>query len=203
MSYPEEFKTFIYANYIGISNKELMQRLNNALGTSYTIQQVKAYKKNHKLNSGLDGRFPKGHTPANKGKTWDELNIPKESQESSRRTCFKKGNAPHNRVPVGTEQMKCDGYVWCKIAEPDKWRQKHILLYEQHHGITISKGMLVTFLDGNRENFSIDNLTLISMSINQYLNKKSLRFADKDLTKTGIAISRLQAKIFEVERKEK
>lgn len=202
-AYPDDIKDFISRHHVGTGCKELMLMLNDAFGTSYTVSQIRAYKKNHKLNSGLDCRFHKGNTPANKGKKWDEMNIPKKNQEASRRTCFKAGHSPHNRTPVGTELMKADGYVWRKIAEPNKWRQKHIIIYEKYHGIKILKGKLVTFLDGNRENFSIDNLTLISQSENQYLNKMGLRFADNDLTKSGIAIARLRVAISQVESRGK
>lgn len=76
-----------------------------------SVKQIKAYKKNHGLNSGLDGRFNSGHTPFNKGKKglggWEP-------------TQFKKGNKPWNYLPVGPERVNGDGYVDTKIADPNK-----------------------------------------------------------------------------------
>jgi hypothetical protein len=76
-------------------------------------------------------------------------------------TRFKKGQRPYNHVPVGTELVKHDGYVWRKIAEPNKWRQKHLLLWEETHGAPPAKGMKVCFKDGNRLNVVPDNLECI------------------------------------------
>lgn len=39
-----------------------------------------------------------------------------------------------NTKPVGTERKRADGYIWVKIAEPNTWKEKHVLLYESVHG---------------------------------------------------------------------
>jgi hypothetical protein len=79
-------------------------------------------------------------------------------------TRFQKGQRAHNHVPVGTELVKHDGYVWRKVAEPNKWRQKHLLMWEEAHGAPPGKGMKVCFKDGNRANVVIDNLECIPQS---------------------------------------
>ncbi|MEA5031966.1 MAG: HNH endonuclease [Sphaerochaeta sp.] len=197
----DEVKAFINSHYKGITTKELTNLVNAKFDTSFSIQQLLNYKKNHKLNSGLTGYFQKGHEPSNKGKRMEEFLSP-ETIKKFKQNQFDKGHRPHNHLPVGTEILRPDGYVWRKIGEPNKWLQKHHILYKQYHGTGIPEGQCVTFLDGDRHNFEKDNLALVSLPENQYLNKMGLRFEDQELTKTGIAIARLQVTITKKTRKE-
>ena len=104
------------------------------------------------------GQFRKGQEPPNKGKKWDDF-MSKEAQERSRSTTFKKGNIPKNHMQVGDEAKTTDGYWKVKIAEPNKWAYKHILLWQQHHG-EIPEGHLIYFVDGNQDNVTIENLAM-------------------------------------------
>jgi hypothetical protein len=187
-------------NHKGISHKAMASAINKKFRLAITERQILSYYKNHHLNSGLTGRFEKGSSPANKGKSWDDFMEP-ESQKSCRRTCFKKGHRPHNSRPVGSEVVHKDGYVWVKVAEPNKCRQKQRLVWEEAHG-KIPSGMFITFLDENPQNCALDNLALISKEENGILNKSGFRFDDPDLTKTGVAISKLKAMTTKKEKKE-
>jgi len=114
----------------------------------------------------------------------------------------------HNGIPktapkkaIGDEYTK-RGYVFVKVSNKDKansyykgtWKLKHVLIWEQANG-KIPKGYRVTFLDGNKSNFSLDNLALITSMENVQLNAQRLRTNDKDLTKTGLMIIRLDMAI--------
>jgi len=191
--WPKQVADFIAAHCKGLTTKQLTDMVNAEFGTDITTDRMLSYKKNHKLKSGFTGQFEKGHIPYTKGKRIEEFMSP-DAIERSSRTYFKKGNSPKNRVPVGTEVVKDDDYLWRKIAEPNKWRQVHRLVYEQLHG-SIPKGMCVTFLDGDRRNFSPDNLVLISQDENRILNHKGLRHTDKTIATTGIALARLESTI--------
>lgn len=191
--WPKEITDYIAAHCEGNTTRQLTDMVNAEFGTDITADRMLSYKKNHKLKSGFTGQFEKGHVPFTKGKRMESLMSP-ESLERCRKTYFKKGNSPKNRVPVGTEVVKDDGYLWRKIAEPNKWRQVHRLVYEQLHG-SIPKGMCVTFLDGDKRNFSQDNLVLISQDENRILNHKRLRHTDKTIATTGIALARLESTI--------
>lgn len=184
-----EARDFIYANVAGISTEKLTSLVNDRFGTAYSVGQMLSYKKNHGLNSGLTGRYEKGSVPANKGKRLEDFMSP-ETIEAFRKNTYRTGHLPHNHQPVGTEVVRGDGYIWRKVAEPNRWREKHRIVYESYHG-EIPKGKCVTFLDLDHRNFSRENLVLVSKAENQYLNKMSLRFTDRELTKTGIAIARL------------
>lgn len=120
------------------------------------------------------GFFQKGQVPYNKGKKLDEF-MSKEAQEKLFQTTFKAGHMPHNYLPVGTEiLMKKDGYIKVKIADPKKWKLKHRLVWQQHHG-KIPKGYNVQFHDGDRTNCAIDNLFLITRE-EQVINNSIIRY---------------------------
>jgi hypothetical protein len=177
---PEE-KQFIRDNYLGIKNKDLTSKLNQTFGTNFTIRQVKAFKHKSKLDSGLTGYFPKGNESWNKGKY----------VRYSPATEFKKGNKPANWVPLGTEKLKADGYVYVKVQDGKlnrNWKQKHIMLWEKNHG-PIPQGSCVIFADGNKLNFELENLILIKRSQLLIMNKNKLIYDDPELTKTGVIIS--------------
>lgn len=63
---PEQHQ-FLENNVKGMGNQELTNLINDKFETDFTRQQIKTYKKNHNLSSGLTGHFPKGHVPINKG----------------------------------------------------------------------------------------------------------------------------------------
>lgn len=108
------------------------------------------------------GMFKKGCAPPNKGKKWSEY-MSKEMQENSRKTTFKKGNIPPNHRQVGSERITRDGYIEIKIQEPNVFKFKHRVIWEEHNG-TIPKGHNIQFRDKNPLNCTIENLYMISRS---------------------------------------
>ncbi|WP_426576718.1 HNH endonuclease signature motif containing protein [Xenorhabdus stockiae] len=81
-----------------------------------------------------------------------------------------KGNIPHNTRPVGTERINADGYVYVKVNKSKRWKLKHHVVWEAHHG-KLPAGVVVIFKDGNQENFHIDNLLMVTRQENVILNK--------------------------------
>lgn len=172
---------YLRNNVKGIGNKELTEMVNKHFGINLDVQQIRNAKKRYGLNSGITGYFEKGHIPFNKGKKgiggWEP-------------TQFKKGHKPHNYKPVGTERVNGDGYIDIKIEDPNKWRGKHILTWEEHNG-PIPNGHVVIFGDGNNRNFDINNLILVSRQQLLILNRNNLIQNDADLTRTGVIIADL------------
>lgn len=101
-------------------------------------------------------RFTKGHTPANKGRKMSP-----EHYAKCQPTMFQKGHSSHNHKEVGSERVNVDGYIEIKVAEPNKWRCKHRIIWEQHNG-EIPKGYNVQFKNHNPLDCRIENLYLIS-----------------------------------------
>ena len=178
-----EVMEFIQENSAGRQSSELHEMLTEKFGEIMTLGQLRAFKKNHRITSGCDTRFKKGQEPWSKGK-------PHELTGRSAETVFRKGHRPHNTVPVGTISDKVTGYLRIKVAEPNRWRFLHHIVWEQKHG-PIPKGHMVIFLDGNRYNCEPENLALISMAEHGVMAKLGMRFEDAELTKCSITMARL------------
>lgn len=183
--YTQEEREFIKAFAPGRGHGEIAAGFNERFGGSLSVGQIKAYLKNNKISTGRSGRFQKGDTPANKGTHrggWEP-------------TQFRKGNVPANHKPVGAESIKNIGargcrYVHVKVAEPNKWRMKHVLVWEKHNG-PVPKGKVIIFLDGNQLNTDIENLRVISRGIHAIMNKRGLRQLDAAHTESAIHVAEL------------
>ena len=109
-----------------------------------------------KSPSSIASRFPKGHTPVNKGKK-----VSPETYAKCQPTMFKNGHTPVNHREVGSERINVYGYIEIKVAEPNRWRLKHRVIWEQVNG-AIPKGFNVQFKNHNSQDCRIENLYLIS-----------------------------------------
>ena len=166
--FPQDVKDYIQANYKGVGPTEMCAQLNDHFGgTTYEVKQLRTYYKNHKLNSGLTGYFKKGQIPFNKGRK----GVCAPGCEKSH---FHKGHTPHNTLPVGTELVKGDGYRWRKIADPNTWKQSHILLWEAAHG-PVPKDNVLIFLNGDKNDVRIDNLALVTRAEHLELTRSKLK----------------------------
>jgi len=79
---------------------------------------------------------------------------------------FEIGQEPHTTQPVGAIVEDGYGYLKKKIRDdlrPTRlnWVYVHRMIWEQHYG-PIPAGQNVCFKDGNKRNFDIDNLELVS-----------------------------------------
>lgn len=181
-------------NAKGKSGHELARLLNEKFGTAFTYDQMRAYLRNHKIGTGFDARFKKGHVPDNKGKK-----MPPEVYKKCARTMFKKGNVPYCKMPVGTEIVKSDGYLWVKIAEPNKWKQKHRLLWEAEHG-PVPKGHKLIFADRNRMNISLDNLVLVTDADLLRMMNNKLLYENAEATKAGVTVAKLMGAVSKLKK---
>lgn len=174
----------------GKSNKELTKTINDKFGRRLKVSQVKSWKANHKISSGLDGHFKKGVAPWNKGKKIGSHGRTAEFQ-------FKSEPRPEDRKPIGTKTLRADGYIWVKINNDipfkRRWKQLHRLIWEKHNGPIPGDKKLI-FLDGNRKHVELKNLALVSNRENLEMNRYGLNFKNPELTKTGINIAKLNIK---------
>jgi len=115
------------------------------------------------------------------------FNMTRQSVKSLRRY-YKiiKGRGKYDPYPVFTERVNKNGYIKIK-DESGKWRNKHTYLWEQVNG-KVPPGQIVIFLDGNKNNCTLENLGIVSKADQVMLTKLELRFTDPDYTMTGIAI---------------
>lgn len=193
--FTEEQERFIRENYKGISNQELADLINEKFGLSITSKQIANYKKRNGFDSGLTGRFKKGHVPWNKGL--------KGINTGGEAGWFKKGHLPLNYKPIGSERIdKKDGYVLVKVQDhglyQERWRLKHVVLWEKVHG-KVPEDHVIAFLNGDKTDIRIDNLVLLSRTELAQMVRYGYFSNDPELTKAGIQLIRLQNKIGEFE----
>lgn len=187
--YTPEQKDFIYKNNYGKYAKELAVLFNQEFETNITAKEIKYFRHNHRLNSGLTGQFQKGHITHNKGKKQIEY-MSKEAIERTKTTRFKKGNTPQCHRQVYEERISVNGFWEIKVKEPNKWMSKHRWIWEQANG-KIPKGNIIIFLDGDKNNLSLDNLKMISRQENLVMNKHGLRYNNKETTEVGNTLAKV------------
>lgn len=197
--YTEAQANFIRDNITGRTIPDLTQIFNSHFKLKIRCSQIRAYARNHELRSGVNCQFSKGHTPFNKGK---------KGMGGWKPTQFPKGHRPYNYQPVGSERVRThhsdrttrDDYIDVKIAEPNVWKAKHIIIWEAHNG-PVPKGHAIIFGDGDNRNFDPNNLILVSRKQLVVLNKKRLIQNDADLTRTSLIIADIYSKISERKRR--
>ena len=169
--YTEEERQFLKEFIPGHTRKEIQEAFNDRFGCNISIWAVKSYMSRHKIRNGVVKVFPKGRTPANKGKKMPNSQV---------------------RKPVGTEYTGPNGYVKIKIAEPDKWVPKQRYIWEQTYG-PIPDGYMVVFRDNNKQNVDISNLMLVSKPqgavLNRHLGKYPVELKDTALLLADLKIA--------------
>ena len=193
--FTDEIRKFIYENNSGRTAAQLTEMVNARFRKTLTVTQIKAFRKNHHLVSGLTGRFEPGHIPSNKGRKG--FHAP-----GSEKGWFKKGGIPHNHVPVGTEVIATTGYLKVKVAEPDVWEFKHVLVWEKHNGKR-KPGTKIIFLNGDRLDVRIENLKCISNAEHATMCKKSLYGSTAEVTEPSLQMVRVIQKIRKLEQENK
>lgn len=195
--YTPEIKRFIAENVAGVKNKDLTRMVNEKFGTNISENSIASYKNKHGLKSGLDfysfcrkkgdppnaTSWKKGHISHNKGKKG--LKNP-----GSEKGWFKKGTTPKNWRPVGTERVRGDGYVWIKVAEPNKWRQKQRVVWEEAFG-PIPQGMKIIYKDKNRQNVTLENMMLVTDAQMAILHGYGMYKQQPELTEAGVGVAKL------------
>jgi hypothetical protein len=113
-----------------------------------------------------EGRFVSGfnYSPETEFKpgthTSPETEI-KPGQRLSPATEFRKGQAAHNKLSVGSVTVRTDvngkPRAWVKVAEPNKWRQRAVVVWEKDHG-PLPRGRVVHHKDRDTLNDTPSNL---------------------------------------------
>lgn len=197
VDWTEDKKQFILEHYYLTPHKTLTELFNKEFGINVPVTTIRSYLKRHHLVNGLSGKFYKGQPSNNKGKKMSP-----EIYEKVKHTFFKKGTVPPKKVPVGTEVLRDDGYLKVKIAEPNVWKQKHRLVWEENYG-KVPKGMKVMFLDGDKTNCEISNLKLISKQASLIMNRNDMNYDNALLNDVASNTAELMAKRFELKNKKK
>lgn len=179
--YTEEHIDFLKTNVKGVRFSMLTDMFNQHFNLNKTSSEISSRCKFLKISNNRVTRFVKGHIPFTAGtKGYMKVNS----------GSFKKGHLNKSTRPVGSERICVTGYVQVKIAEPKTWKQKHMLVYEKHHG-QIPKGSAIIFLNGDRADCRIDNLFLVTRRELVYINKNKLNYENPDIKKSAVILTKL------------
>ena len=189
MIYTSEKRAFLFEYIPGHHRKEIMIAFNERYPeTPITINQVTAFIKNNHVYTGFTGRFEKGRTSHNKG-----VKMSPDQYEALRPTMFKKGQRPHNFKPVGSTRVNVDGYVEVKVADPNTWRARSRLVYEQTNG-KIPRNHCVLHKNGVKTDDRLENLIVVSHAELAAINKSGL-FTENGLDMNEVVINLARLKI--------
>jgi hypothetical protein len=182
----------------GRSYAEIAKIFNEKFGFAISATAMSSLLGRYSLCNGRDGRFLPGLVPHNKGKKGFYA-------PGSEKGWFKPGQMPSDTMPLGSERINAYDYVEVKYSEKsgppkNRWKGKHVLIWEKAHGPK-PKSHVVVFADGNRRNFKLGNLVLVSRRELSILNHANmLASKNKDITKVSVNIARLKVLLADKKR---
>lgn len=221
--YTKEQDDWIRENLvIGQPIRILAEKFNKKYGTDIQRRNMAGHI-NHALKinySTYDGKFTKGHSSWNKGLKIKEARPDVYQKMKDSGTWFGpnnlSGSALQRYKQIGYIRSKDkDGFRYIKVrdehfsnsragntARQKNWKSLHHHIYEQAYG-PVPEGYVIKFLDGNKENLALDNLAIVSRAELAVINRHRLNFKDKDLSATGINISKVILKTSQLRSKTK
>lgn len=174
-SYTPEQITFLSEHVEGTKYPVLAEMFNARFGCNKTAQTIKSVCRYKGLHNGIDPRFRAGFTPKNRFPVW---------------TC----QHGERTQPIGYEYVNVRGFTIVKIAEPNQWRAKHIVIWEEKNG-PLPKGNVVLFANGNRQDFRLDNLIMLTSSEWSYLRMQGKLSDNEDANRAAILIAKVTARV--------
>jgi hypothetical protein len=130
------------------------------LKKSAEFKTVLAEKASNRIRgAGKSTRIQPGTIPWNKGK-------PHPSTGRTAETQFKPGGLPHTWRPIGTRRVTKDGYLEEKVTDtgytPADYVPLHHLVWTEAGNPPVPKSHALVFRDGDKRNFAVENLELIT-----------------------------------------
>lgn len=163
--YTQEKINYIKSIFRGHLRREVIEMYNKKFNENMTFNEYMAFRKKYGLKNEVNQKF-------------DGSNI-----------------NPNPPAPIGHEIIyynKGLKRIKVKVGE-NKWVEKTRYIYEQHYG-KIPDNCFIIFLDGNRDNYNIENLKCITTKQHRTMAGNKLYFGNKDLTETGIDVAKLMIK---------
>ncbi|MGM8871581.1 HNH endonuclease signature motif containing protein [Psychrobacter sp. 2Y5] len=115
---------------------------------------------------------------------------------------FKKGHKVRSK-PIGYECQRSNGDIYIKVAQPNVYKRKKFIVWEEHHG-PIPANHEIRFLDNDKTNCTIDNLICVPSDISINVNVHNPADTDQpELNKAIYLTEVLKREIREVLKREK
>jgi hypothetical protein len=199
---------FIRDNAGGRSREEMLDMFNRRFGLSVNKSQLKSIFDRHGIHNGTSRRFTpeeiqfiRDNIRENNGTELLEMfnrrfAIPI-TKNQLLTMCWNRKLYMH-RKDVGTERVY-HGYVFVRTTGYPRWKIKHRIVWEAANG-PVPEGHAVIFADGNKTNFALENLLLVSQQELAVMNNRGFVFPDGDLSRAGKAVADLIMLIHDRER---
>ena len=110
----------------------------------------------------------------------------------------KDGNRCLQEKPIGTVSKWECGYTRIKTGK-NEWEFIQRYVWKEHHG-EIPPGHSVIFLDGNTDNYNIENLALVNRNELMKYNSMRLNSSDQELNRVAVNLAKIMTKSKELER---
>jgi hypothetical protein len=190
IKYTSEQLDFIKANCT-MTRSDLTKAVNLNFGTTFTVDQITSLCTRNKWKSGRTGCFEIGNKPWNTG----TKGVCKPNSGN-----FKKGQITWNKKPIGYERIcSKDGYVLVKTAEPNVFKLKHRLVWENLNG-PVPEGMVIAFKNMDRRDCRIENLMLMSKANMATYSKLYVKKANELTNETCLLMAKIKTKQSELKR---
>ena len=148
----------------GTPRKEIVKKLNDKFNLNLTLLQVRDCMNGRGIRNNIDKRF---------------------SAESG-------GNRCQQEKPIGTiSKWEC-GYTRIKTGK-NEWEFIQRYVWKKHHG-EIPPGHSVIFLDGNTNNYNIENLALVNRNELMKYNSMKLDSDNQELNRVAVNLAKLMTK---------
>ena len=177
--YSAEMNQWLLDNYKHYTNQLLTAKLNEIFNVRATVSAIE-----HKL-SRLGIKHTADEIKSNYGKY----------RRRASELRFKKGQPSVRRKPIGYERHTKEGYIMVKVTEPNVFEAKHRYIWQQHYG-KIPEGCMIIFVNGDKNDYRIENLACVSRSDNCYINKLGIANTGHrdDIGNVKIAMAKLVKK---------
>ncbi|ENW95743.1 HNH endonuclease signature motif containing protein [Acinetobacter sp. NIPH 298] len=183
--YTPEQLDYIKSN-CSLGRKELTIDVNIEFNTSFTVDSIKSLCTRNKWNTGRTGCFEKGDKPWNTG----TKGVCKPNSGN-----FKKGRPSWNLKPIGYERIcSKDGYVLVKVAEPNVFKLKHRIVWENANG-PIPDNHVIAFNNQDKTDCRLENLTLMTKAEMVRYSQSFHKLANSETNETCLILAKVKNKI--------
>ena len=148
----------------GTPRKVIVDKINKEFNLNLSMRQLRDCMNSRGIRNNIDKRF---------------------SAESG-------GNRCQQEKPIGTiSKWEC-GYTRIKTGD-NEWEFIQRYVWRKHHG-EIPPGHSVIFLDGNTDNYNIENLALVNRNELMKYNSMRLNSNDQELNRVTVNLAKLMTK---------
>ena len=215
--FTKEIIDFIKKHKNDYDNKTMAQKINEKFNTSYTYVQIRLYRKKNNLEYRLFCKEALEYMRTHNQDSYEQLQInvnsifgKNYSLQQIKSACYwyklreyqKRRERESFSKPDFSERLRKSKASRIEIKINGKWIAKSKYVYETSTGKKVQDDEVVVFLDGNFNNFDLDNLLCVKRKelgvVNGHLNGTCQN--NGELTKLKYDVAKLKLQICEKQR---